>query len=117
MYSSNFISLLALLEQKKKSKKSSISKALIDCNQELETFDLEKQEVHEICHLVSSLEPVKFVAEKLGDRLSRLLSAEGILVILNELELLNNHICRKLHDAIIKRIWQRRNSNLVGMQN
>ena len=54
--------------------KSSISKALIDCNQELGTFDLEKQEVDVIRHLVSSLEPVKFGAEKLGDRTSTLLS-------------------------------------------
>ena len=38
--------------------KSSISEALIDCNQELGTFDLEKQEVDAIRHFVSSLEPV-----------------------------------------------------------
>ena len=40
--------------------KSIISNALIDCNQELGTFDLKKYEVDIIRHLVSSLEPVKF---------------------------------------------------------
>ena len=56
----------------------SITIALVDCNQELVTFDLQKQEVDAIRHLVSSLEPVKFGSEKLGDRTSTLLSAEGI---------------------------------------
>ena len=55
---------------------SSISKVLIDCNKELGTFNLETQEVEVIRHLVSSLEPVKFGAEKLDDRTSTLLSAE-----------------------------------------
>ena len=69
-----------------------------------------------IHYLVSSLEPVKVGAEKLGDRTSTLLSAEGIFsLILNELELLNNSISIKLHEAIIKRIEQIRNSTLVGM--
>ena len=95
----------------------SITIALVDCNQELVTFDLQKPEVDAISHLVTSLEPVKFGAEKqLGDRTSTLLSAEGIFsFILNELELLNNLISIKLHVAIIKRIEKRRNSNLVGM--
>ena len=48
-------------------------------------------------------------AEKLGNRTSTLLSAEDISsFILNELELLKNHISRE-------RIEQRRNINLVGM--
>ena len=56
--------------------KSSISKAFIDCNQELGTFDLEK--------LVSSLEPAKFGAEKLVDRSSTLLAAEVICFVNSE---------------------------------
>ena len=66
----------------------SLSKASIDCNQELGTFDLEKQEVDAIRDLVSSLEPVKFGAEKLADRTSTLLSAAECIFsyILNELE-------------------------------
>ena len=58
--------------------KSSIPKAFIDCNLELGTFDLEKQEIDAIRHLVSSLEPVKLREEKLADRTSMLLSAERI---------------------------------------
>ena len=54
-----------------------LSNGLIDCNQELGTFDLEKKEVHVIPQLVSLLEPLKFVAENLPDRTSTLLSAEG----------------------------------------
>ena len=96
--------------------KLSITKSFIDCNQELGTFDLEKQEVDVIRHLVSSLEPVKFGTEKLGDRTSTLSRVEGIFsLILNALDLLNNPISRELHDAIIKKIEQRRYSNLVGM--
>ena len=69
-------SFLAMLEQIVEIK-ALTSKALIDCNQELGTFDLEKQETDVIHHLVSSLEPVKSGAEKLDDRSSTLLSAEG----------------------------------------
>ena len=36
-------------------------------------------------------------------------------LILKESELLNNPISRKIKEAIIERIEQRRNSNLVGM--
>ena len=43
--------------------KPSISKAFIDCNQELGTFDLENQEVDAIHHIVLSLEPVKLGTE------------------------------------------------------
>ena len=78
-------SLRAMLGRIKKIK-SSISKAFINCNQELGTFDLEKQEVDAICHPVSSLEPIKCGAEKLADRTSTLLSvAEGIFFIHSEL--------------------------------
>ena len=78
-------SLLAMLERILDIK-SSISKALNDCNQELETFALEKQEVDAIWLLVSSSEHVKFGKDKLDNRTSTLLSAEGIFaLILNEL--------------------------------
>ena len=63
-----------------------------------------------------ALKAVKFGAEKLGDQSSMLLSAECIFSFIPyELELLNNPLSLKLHEVIIKRIEQRRNSNLVGM--
>ena len=51
MWNSLIAMLVRILEIK-----SSISKALIDCNQELGTFNLETQEVDVISHLVSSLD-------------------------------------------------------------
>ena len=89
--------------------KSSILKALIDCNQELGIFDLKNEEVDTIRHLVLSL--VEFGSEKLRYYQQK----RFFSLVLNELDLLNNPISRKLHEAIIKRIEQRRNRNLVGM--
>ena len=91
--------------------KSSILKALIDCNQELGIFDLKNEEVDTIRHLVLSLVPVEFGSEKLRYYQQK----RFFSLVLNELDLLNNPISRNLYEAIIKRIEQRRNRNLVGM--
>ena len=60
-------SLLAILERFIKIR-SSVSKALIDCNKDMDNFDLDKQEVAVIRDIVASLEPLKVGAEKLGNR-------------------------------------------------
>lgn len=105
-------SLLAMLERYLEIRQS-VSKALIDCNEE--NIDLDKEEVTAIQHLVSSLQPVKAGAEKLGNRNSTLLSSEGIFqFVLNELDSQDTAISKMIRQCLIQRINERRNKNLVG---
>ncbi|XP_023230454.1 uncharacterized protein LOC111641584 [Centruroides sculpturatus] len=108
-------SLLAMLERFIKIR-SSISKAIIDCNKDTDNFDLDKQEVTVIRDIVASLQPLKAGAEKLGNRGSTLLSSEGIFsFIINELNQLNTPFSRRLKESFIRRIAERRNVKLTGL--
>lgn len=103
-------SLLVMLECFLKIK-SSISKALIDCSEDM---DLDKQEIAVLRDIVSSLEPLKVGAEKLGNRKSTLLSAECVFsFILKELTQLNSPFSKKLKESFVRRVIERRNKNLT----
>lgn len=108
-------SLLAMLERYIKIR-ASVSKALIDCDQDRNHYDLEKQEIAIIRDIIASLEPIKVGAEKLGNRKLTLLSSEGVFAfIINELNQLNTPFSKKLGESFILRIKERRNEKLSAL--
>ena len=95
--------------------KSSVSKALIDYNED-ENLDLDREEVTVIRDIIAALEPIKVGAEKLGSRNSNLLSAECVFsFILGELNEINSPFSKILKESFTRRIKERRNENLAGI--
>ncbi|XP_062552035.1 uncharacterized protein LOC134217293 [Armigeres subalbatus] len=79
-------------------------------------FHLTKKDVESIQNLMSALQPIKLSSEALGRRDANLLTAEGSLSFLfTKLKDQNTCIATELYDAILKRIGERRNKELVSV--
>lgn len=91
----------------------SVAKALIDCKSEL---NITKEELAAIQDIVSSLQPVKAGAEKLTNRETTILAAEGVFgFILGELAAQKTPFAKVLRESLLVRIKERRNNKLVGL--
>ncbi|XP_065652685.1 uncharacterized protein LOC136079950 [Hydra vulgaris] len=105
-------SLLSMIQQFLKVKHS-IRKVLKDISPHLICSDDEEDILSDI---VAALEPVKLAAEALCRQNATLLTAEGIFKFLvNRLKQQDSPLCIAMKSAILRRLEERRQSNLVSL--
>ena len=105
-------SLLAMLERFLEIK-SAISKALIDTG---EQQNLNSEELKTLAEIVLCLKPVKMGLEKLCNRNSNLMTAEGVFdFIFSEVNQLNSGFSKDMKLSLEKRLNERRNVSLIAL--